>query len=163
MYNIQGSTKVFKSRLGRRLACADTNEPPSLMSGPNDGLSSTKQASHFLVASESVLLLIPEPVTCFCDASYCADVWQSLPLMSDFRPPLPYSLFIIHSQLLPCHHHVIHPGGSAFLQSCFNSGSIPPILRKSIFFFFVFYRRLTYLASENYAWTDACREPYRPS
>ena len=68
--HIQGSTKVFKSRLGRRLACADTNEPPSLMAGPNDGLSSTKQSSHFLVASESVLLLLPEPVTCFCDASY---------------------------------------------------------------------------------------------
>ena len=32
--------------------------------------SSTKQNSHFVVASESVLLLLPEPVTCFRDASY---------------------------------------------------------------------------------------------
>ena len=70
IHHIQGSTKVFKSRLGRRLACANTNESPSLMAGPNDGLSSTKQNSRYLVASESVLLLLPEPVTCFCDASY---------------------------------------------------------------------------------------------
>ena len=67
---IQGSTKVFKSRPGKRLACTDTNEPSSLMSCPNDGLSSTKQTGHFLVASESVLLLLPEPVTCFSDATY---------------------------------------------------------------------------------------------
>ena len=39
-------------------------------SGPSSDLSSTKQTSHFLVASESVLLLLPEPVTCFRDASY---------------------------------------------------------------------------------------------
>ena len=65
---LQGTTKVFKSRIGRRLACANTNELP--MGGPNDGLSSTKQNSHFYVASESILLLLPEPVTCFRDASY---------------------------------------------------------------------------------------------
>jgi urease accessory protein len=40
------------------------------MAGRNDGLSSTKQNSHFYVASESALLLLPEPVTCFRDASY---------------------------------------------------------------------------------------------
>lgn len=35
-----------------------------------DAASITKQNIHFYVASDSILLLLPEPVTCFRDASY---------------------------------------------------------------------------------------------
>ena len=49
-------------------------------------------------------------------------------------PLLTLAFLNIYSQLLPCHHHVIHPGDFTFLQPCFNSGSISPILCKSIIF-----------------------------
>ncbi|KAF8912988.1 UreD-domain-containing protein [Gymnopilus junonius] len=68
----QGSTKVFKSRPGRRLASvkpfalhfkADANH----QSTP---IPSTRQNINFHVAQNSTLFLLPEPVTCFRDASY---------------------------------------------------------------------------------------------
>lgn len=69
---IQGSTKVFKSRPGRRLASV---RPQALHIEANANqqdthVPSTRQNINFHIAQSSTLFLLPEPVTCFRDASY---------------------------------------------------------------------------------------------
>ncbi|PPQ67025.1 hypothetical protein CVT26_009922 [Gymnopilus dilepis] len=67
----QGTTKVFKSRPGRRLASVKP-QALHLTSDPNsqDTASSTRQDITFHIARNATLFLLPEPVTCFRDASY---------------------------------------------------------------------------------------------
>lgn len=64
----QGSTKVFKSRLGTRLASvkAEVEIIPNNIAA----FSLTTQRIRFSVGANSCLFLLPEPVTCFRDASY---------------------------------------------------------------------------------------------
>ncbi|KAF8203120.1 UreD urease accessory protein-domain-containing protein [Pholiota molesta] len=62
----QGTTKVFKARPGRRLACVKSDVP---FNGEHLPVS-TRQSLEFRIAAKSLLLLLPEPVTCFRDASY---------------------------------------------------------------------------------------------
>ncbi|KAF8898876.1 UreD urease accessory protein-domain-containing protein [Infundibulicybe gibba] len=69
----QGSTKVFKTRGGQRLASV---RPDTAKLGPlvidTDGTSSppTAQTMDFVVADRAGLFLLPDPVTCFRAASY---------------------------------------------------------------------------------------------
>jgi urease accessory protein len=63
---VQGTTKVFKARPGRRLACVKSDVP---FNGEHLPVS-TRQSLEFRIAAKSLLLLLPEPVTCFRDASY---------------------------------------------------------------------------------------------
>ncbi|KAF8167775.1 UreD urease accessory protein-domain-containing protein [Crassisporium funariophilum] len=65
----QGSTKIFKTRLGKRLASVDTKESHTSAVSPLY-VSLTKQNNRCVIAPRSMLLLLPEPVTCFRDASY---------------------------------------------------------------------------------------------
>ncbi|KAF9521692.1 urease accessory protein UreD [Crepidotus variabilis] len=62
----QGTTKVFKTRLGRRLAAVSSHPPLE----SHQISVSTKQNITFRIARGSVLVLLPGPVTCFRDASY---------------------------------------------------------------------------------------------
>ncbi|KAF9056501.1 UreD-domain-containing protein [Panaeolus papilionaceus] len=67
----QGTTKVFKTRPGQRLA--SVLPKPGIES--QHAASSTQfqmasQRLHFRIHRESSLLLLPEPVTCFRNASY---------------------------------------------------------------------------------------------
>lgn len=67
----KGSTKVFKFRSGQRLATVRTDPSPSSSDyHPISDASSTTQSISFSVASTSTLLLLPDPVTCFQNASY---------------------------------------------------------------------------------------------
>lgn len=67
MKSIQGSTKVFKARLGVRAAVRTTlpgapgNPPATTM---------TRQRLDVSVAAGGALFLLPDPVTCFRDAKY---------------------------------------------------------------------------------------------
>ncbi|KAI8980703.1 UreD-domain-containing protein [Trametes punicea] len=54
----QGSTKVFKTRPGRRLSASVEKDP------------TTTQKLEVRVSPGSALLLLPDPVTCFRDAKY---------------------------------------------------------------------------------------------
>ncbi|EKM83578.1 hypothetical protein AGABI1DRAFT_66331 [Agaricus bisporus var. burnettii JB137-S8] len=60
----QGSTKVFKTRSGQRLASIRPNG-----TGASDD-SLTTQTIRYTINSKSTLLLLPDPVTCFRSASY---------------------------------------------------------------------------------------------
>ena len=62
---MQGSTKVFKTRRGDRAARKTVKQPES-----NSGLEITAQTMDVSVSSNSALLLLPDPVTCFRSASY---------------------------------------------------------------------------------------------
>ncbi|KAJ3515277.1 hypothetical protein NLJ89_g1856 [Agrocybe chaxingu] len=68
----QGTTKVFKTRIGRRQASVHAKGlAPGLASSHHDTTASlTQQNIAFRIAPDSLLLLLPEPVTCFRDASY---------------------------------------------------------------------------------------------
>ena len=67
----QGSTKVFKARLGVRAAVRTTlpgapgNPPVTTMTTPT-----TTQCLDVSVAAGGALFLLPDPVTCFRDATY---------------------------------------------------------------------------------------------
>lgn len=63
----QGSTKIFKTRPGQRLASVqeDRSLAPFL-----DAPKITSQDMNFVVTATSALFLLPEPVTCFRCASY---------------------------------------------------------------------------------------------
>lgn len=61
----KGSTKVFKTRMANRLAVKKHDPPPSL--GTN---TLTCQVVEYDVGERCGLYLLPEPVTCFRDASY---------------------------------------------------------------------------------------------
>ncbi|KAF9015503.1 UreD urease accessory protein-domain-containing protein [Cyathus striatus] len=64
----QGSTKVFKTRTGQRLSSTQPlNTHNNKFTIP---ASLTIQNMHYVVARESALFLLPDPVTCFKDASY---------------------------------------------------------------------------------------------
>lgn len=65
----QGTTKVFKTRPGSRLATVRTRTNPSGQHS-DDMTSPTRQTFDFHVATKALLLLLPEPVTCFRNASY---------------------------------------------------------------------------------------------
>ncbi|KAF9474102.1 UreD-domain-containing protein [Pholiota conissans] len=65
----QGTTKVFKARPGRRLACVKPVTSSGLAPSSKD-LSSTRQSLNFHIAAKGLLLLLPEPVTCFRGALY---------------------------------------------------------------------------------------------
>jgi len=54
---------VFKARFGKRLASFEPNIGTAKMS-------TTRQNLRFHVGADSILLLLPEPVTCFRHASY---------------------------------------------------------------------------------------------
>lgn len=56
---------MFKSRVGKRLASFEPNARVT-----ESQTSTTKQTLCFHVAAESILLLLPEPVTCFRHATY---------------------------------------------------------------------------------------------
>ncbi|KAF5385409.1 hypothetical protein D9757_005389 [Collybiopsis confluens] len=60
-----GSTKVFKARKGQRLASVQKSLDQSTLTSEI-----TFQKTDFAIASEGVLLLLPDPVTCFRSASY---------------------------------------------------------------------------------------------
>lgn len=67
----QGSTKVFKPRIGQRhavasIVCPELNSPPA----PQDQPSLTVQNMSVSIAAGGGLFLLPEPVTCFRSASY---------------------------------------------------------------------------------------------
>jgi len=68
----QGSTKVFKARLGARAAVRTTlpgapgNPPVTTMTTPT----TTAQRLDVSVAAGGALFLLPDPVTCFRDATY---------------------------------------------------------------------------------------------
>ncbi|KAH9486620.1 Urease accessory protein D [Psilocybe cubensis] len=67
----QGSTKVFKSRPGKRLASVKSDRiHSSLLPHDSAATPSTRQNLEFHLAPMSTLFLLPEPVTCFRDASY---------------------------------------------------------------------------------------------
>ncbi|KAI0307927.1 UreD urease accessory protein-domain-containing protein [Multifurca ochricompacta] len=57
----QGSTKVFKARSGVRAAARSTARPPD---------STTMQRLDVSIAAGGALFLLPDPVTCFRNASY---------------------------------------------------------------------------------------------
>ncbi|KIY63728.1 UreD-domain-containing protein [Cylindrobasidium torrendii FP15055 ss-10] len=58
----QGSTKIFKTRPGRRLATVNGEQiKPGTPS---------RQVISFTVSQDGALFLLPDPVTCFRDASY---------------------------------------------------------------------------------------------
>jgi len=65
----QGTTKVFKTRPGRRLASIKVNHY-AVASCDDEAPFITKQSLDFHLADNGLLLLLPEPVTCFRDASY---------------------------------------------------------------------------------------------
>ena len=65
----QGTTKVFKTRPGRRLASIKV-EYSAVPPRNDDGPLMTKQSLDFHIADNGLLLLLPEPVTCFRDAFY---------------------------------------------------------------------------------------------
>ncbi|KIK70859.1 hypothetical protein GYMLUDRAFT_66076 [Collybiopsis luxurians FD-317 M1] len=56
----QGSTKVFKTRLQQRMASVQKTQSAQI----------TLQKMDFTIASNAVLFLLPDPVTCFRSASY---------------------------------------------------------------------------------------------
>lgn len=56
---------MFKARVGKRLASFEPNARVT-----ESQTSTTKQTLCFHVAAESILLLLPEPVTCFRHATY---------------------------------------------------------------------------------------------
>ncbi|TFK36836.1 UreD-domain-containing protein [Crucibulum laeve] len=64
----QGSTKVFKSRPGQRLASVKSRHDFSNTDASMSPL--TRQNMLFTVKAHSALFLLPDPVTCFRDASY---------------------------------------------------------------------------------------------
>jgi urease accessory protein len=69
----QGSTKIFKTRLGQRLASFSQPSTPlrnadSLGHGKSTPV--TTQNMTFRVEPEGALFLLPDPVTCFQSASY---------------------------------------------------------------------------------------------
>ncbi|KIM47888.1 hypothetical protein M413DRAFT_439568 [Hebeloma cylindrosporum] len=69
----QGSTKVFKARPGKRLASVKSQHLAPLTlhpKHPGARTISTRQNLDFHIAPRSILLLLPEPVTCFRDAHY---------------------------------------------------------------------------------------------
>ncbi|KAF8640877.1 hypothetical protein AX17_000525 [Amanita inopinata Kibby_2008] len=67
----QGSTKVFKTRPGQRLASASTHPPNAAeVLDTKRPSTATSQVFNFNVASGSTLSLLMEPVTCFRSASY---------------------------------------------------------------------------------------------
>ncbi|KAF6766533.1 UreD urease accessory protein-domain-containing protein [Ephemerocybe angulata] len=71
----QGSTKVFKMRLGTRLASSawvDSSlaSPQPIPEGSADAPTLTTQVMDYRVHEGCGLYLLPEPVTCFRDASY---------------------------------------------------------------------------------------------
>ncbi|KAF8973702.1 UreD urease accessory protein-domain-containing protein [Flammula alnicola] len=68
----QGTTKVFKTRPGRRLASIKIEDPCFALTSNHDDARafSTRQTLDFRIAPKSLLLLLPEPVTCFRDAFY---------------------------------------------------------------------------------------------
>ncbi|KDQ63398.1 hypothetical protein JAAARDRAFT_377342 [Jaapia argillacea MUCL 33604] len=61
----QGSTKVFKSRPGRKVAVRD-HDPRQ----QGQGVVPTKQVMDVTIPDHSAIFLLPEPVTCFRMASY---------------------------------------------------------------------------------------------
>lgn len=71
----QGSTKVFKTRMSRPTVGVSTASFSS-SSAPGEGEeggkveSTTRQNFRFLVRSNSTLVLLPDPVTCFASARY---------------------------------------------------------------------------------------------
>lgn len=65
---LKGSTKVFKTRPGQRLACIRPLEHTSSPTPLDDSL--TSQTIQYTVRSRSSLFLLPDPVTCFRSASY---------------------------------------------------------------------------------------------
>ncbi|KAF5313282.1 hypothetical protein D9619_002995 [Psilocybe cf. subviscida] len=65
----QGTTKVFKTRPGSRLATVKTRTTLPGQHSANTK-SPTRQTFDFHIATEGLLLLLPEPVTCFRNASY---------------------------------------------------------------------------------------------
>ncbi|RDB29181.1 Urease accessory protein D [Hypsizygus marmoreus] len=68
----QGSTKVFKTRLGQRRAVPTTRPTPAVtdnIASSNHALT-TMQNLTFSVAAEGALFMLPQPVTCFRSASY---------------------------------------------------------------------------------------------
>lgn len=71
---MQGSTKIFKTRPGQRLASfpppsiPPSVDNPELLAGTRTLV--TKQNMTFHVESAGALFLLPDPVTCFHSASY---------------------------------------------------------------------------------------------
>ena len=65
---LKGSTKVFKTRPGRRLACIQP--PEHILSPTSSDDSLTSQTIRYTVQPRSSLFLLPDPVTCFRSASY---------------------------------------------------------------------------------------------
>ncbi|KAF9455045.1 UreD-domain-containing protein [Macrolepiota fuliginosa MF-IS2] len=65
----QGSTKVFKTRPGQRLASIRANGAYTALPTPTDD-SLTTQTIRYTLLSKSSLFLLPDPVTCFRSASY---------------------------------------------------------------------------------------------
>ncbi|KAF5356138.1 hypothetical protein D9756_004073 [Leucocoprinus leucothites] len=63
-----GSTKVFKTRPGQRLASIRATEFTSAPAPSDDSL--TTQTIRYIVHPKSCLFLLPDPVTCFRSASY---------------------------------------------------------------------------------------------
>ncbi|THV07657.1 UreD-domain-containing protein [Dendrothele bispora CBS 962.96] len=72
----QGSTKVFKSRAEQRLASVKrlfefpNDNPPATTSSIGFTSPNTIQKMDFKVSPNAVLVLLPDPVTCFRSASY---------------------------------------------------------------------------------------------
>ena len=69
MKSTQGSTKVFKARLGVR-AAVRTTLPGAPGNPPAMTTTTTKQRLDVSVAAGGALFLLPDPVTCFRDAKY---------------------------------------------------------------------------------------------
>lgn len=69
VHRLQGTTKVFKTRPGRRLASIRV-EHYTGTSRDDDAPFITKQSLDFRLADNGLLLLLPEPLTCFRDAFY---------------------------------------------------------------------------------------------
>lgn len=61
----QGSTKVFKRRVGTRMASGSSQNQTS-----GRDRTMTVQTMKYVIGAGSGLFLLPEPVTCFRDASY---------------------------------------------------------------------------------------------
>jgi urease accessory protein len=70
---VQGSTKIFKTRPGQRLASVSQPSIPlnaDNLGTPKDPLVTTQNMT-FHVEPAGALFLLPDPVTCFQSASYC--------------------------------------------------------------------------------------------
>ena len=61
---------MFKAQFGRRLASIRPKHAVGACQGDIEETEITKQTLRFDVAADSLLLLLPEPVTCFRHASY---------------------------------------------------------------------------------------------